>query len=413
MSRSMHILLIAPSAPPKNSSEAMQVGRFLENLDPAIQVTLVTTPVVAGWQREDSSLAINRRGLSVIAPTLPFHRLTQRVLSNRRLSLLHRPDSDFWLTLFARYILRRLPDLPDVIYSRSAPFSAALLACRIKSMTGRPWLMHLSDPWSGSPYRQHSDRRTRADRAQEAVCFNNADMITLTTQGQADYYRARYPAQAESVSETPNMMPAIHSKQTKTRSQGSLRLVYTGALYGDRNPATLLNALRRLHDGAGDYLDKITVDFYGNMPPQMAKEIVNTPGCFVHGPISFAAISEKQAQADVLVTIEPGGKHPLLLHFMPSKNLDYIASGKPILAITPKGSETDRLCRQGHGWAFDPDDADTLADKLKDLVIKCRQGKALHLRHDVNVSSYFATTVTENIAEKLHRLASSFAIKGQ
>ena len=217
----------------------MQVGRFLEALDPAVRVTLVTTPIVAGWQREDISLAIHRPTMKVIVPALPFHRLAQRVLANRHLSFLHRPDSDFWLYWFAKYIMRHLPDTPDVIYSRSAPFSAAMLARRLKSMTGRPWLMHLSDPWFGSPYRQLSDRRSKKDRAQEAACFADADMVTLTTEGQADYYRSRYPNYAERVSVTPNMMPATHAPQIETRHEGPLRLVYTGALYGEGAPELL------------------------------------------------------------------------------------------------------------------------------------------------------------------------------
>lgn len=409
----MHILLIAPSAPPKNSPEAMQVGRFLEALDPVVRVTLVTTPIVAGWQREDISLAIHRPTMNVIVPELPFHRLTQRVLANRRLSFLHRPDSDFWLSWFAKYIMRHLPDTPAVIYSRSAPFSAAMLACRLKSMTGRPWLMHLSDPWSGSPYRQLSDRRSQKDRAQEAACFADADMVTLTTEGQADYYRSRYPKYAERVSVTPNMMPTVHSPQVETRPEGPLRLVYTGALYGNRNPATLLNAMKLIQGGTTDDAAQIQLDFYGNMPPDIAAKISETPGCVVHGPVPFAVVSKKQAQADILVTIEPGGKHPLLLHFMPSKNLDYIATGKPILAITPKGSETDRLCRSGHGWAFDPSNAELLADKLLELVRDYRAGKSLKERTNLNGSPFLAQAVTDGITENLYNLAGSGTIRGR
>lgn len=90
----MHVLLVAPSAPPKNSPEAMQVGRFLSSLDPSVKVTLVTTPIVAGWQWEDRSLAVDRPRMNVVELSLPAHRSTQRLLANRRLSFLHNPDSD-------------------------------------------------------------------------------------------------------------------------------------------------------------------------------------------------------------------------------------------------------------------------------------------------------------------------------
>lgn len=404
MTRPMHVLLIAPSAPPKNSPEAMQVGRFLEALDPAVRVTLVTTPIVAGWQREDSSLVIDRARMDVIVPSLPFHRVTQRIVANRRLSFLHRPDGDFWLSSYADYVLRHLRDMPDVIYSRSAPFSAAMLARRIKLKTGLPWLMHLSDPWSGSPYRKLTNSQALVDRKQEAACFKDADMITLTTEGQADYYRMRYPERAEQISVTPNMMPTIQSLPSTTRQPGPLRLVYTGALYGDRNPTPLLNALQRLHNEAREEANLIQVDFYGNMPPEMAERVLKTPHCFVHGPVPFAVVSEKQAKADLLVTIEPDGDHRLFLDFMPSKNLDYLASGKPILAITPKGSETDRLCGLGHGWAFAPSEADSLAEQLRKFVSQSRGGNAIHWRRKDNFSKYLATNVANDISEKLCKI---------
>lgn len=412
MTRPMHVLLIAPSAPPKNSPEAMQVGRFLEALDPAVRVTLVTTPIVAGWQREDSSLVIDRPRMNVIVPSLPFHRVTQRIVANRRLSFLHRPDGDFWLSSYADYVLRNLPDMPDVIYSRSAPFSAAMLARRIKLKTGLPWLMHLSDPWSGSPYRKLTNQQAVVDRKQEAACFDHADMISLTTEGQANYYRMRYPERVEHVTVTPNMMQRIHSRPTISRQPGPLRIVYTGALYGDRTPVTLLSALRFLYDSAPDIASKLRVDFYGNMTSEIAVQIEKTPGCAVHGPISFSAASQKQDQADLLVTIEPSGEHPLLLHFMPSKNLDYIARAKPILAITPKGSETYRLCELGHGWAFDPSDVTALGRKLEELAHLAGEGRPIHQHTDGNAKRYCSKVVTTDIVERLLMLSKAGRAKG-
>ncbi|RTL78630.1 MAG: glycosyltransferase [Hyphomicrobiales bacterium] len=409
----MHILLVAPSAPPKNSPEAMQVGRFIASLHPAVRVTLVTTtPVIAGWQWEDSSLVIDRPSMTVIALSLPCHHLTQPVLANRRLSFLHSPDSEFWLPWLARHVLRRLPAMPDVIYSRAAPFSASLLARRLKALTGLPWLMHLSDPWSDSPYRQFSPRKSVKDRAQEAACFAEADMITLTTIGQADHYRARYPTRSGSIFVTPNMMPAVHPIRMSAHAPGLLRLVYTGALYGERNPETLLTALRIFREAAPEEANRIRVDFYGNASSEMVERIRKAPGCFVHGPVSFAEVSQIQAEADLLVTIEPSGEAPLLLHFMPSKNLDYIAIGKPILAITPKGSETDRLCRAGYGWAFAPDNAAELAAGLAHLVFAHKAGKITNPVPHKNALPYDAHTVTSDITKKLLSLTSSHAKKG-
>lgn len=400
----MHILLVAPSAPPKNGPEAMQVGRLLAALDPAIGVTLVTTPVTSGWERHDDSLAITRPGLTVVTAELPFHRLTQRVLANRRLSFLHMPDSDFWLTWMSRQILRRLPALPDVIYSRSAPFSGALLAYYLKARIGCPWLMHLSDPWAGSPYRAFPPHKLDKDNRLEALCIEAADLITVTTPGQAEFYRAKYPQRRAAIEVSPNMMPVAQQTVPVTQQAGSLRLVYTGAIYQQRNPKTLLRAIQMMHQTAPEEAAEVRVEFYGNIDPAIAQAINATPGCAAHAPTSFADVTQIQACADVLVTIEPSGDHPLLLHFMPSKNLDYIAAGKPLLAITPEGSVTDRFCRSGHGWSVAPGDDAGLASILTKLASAKKAGKPLSEQPDLSASPYQASVVAADIAAKLDEL---------
>ncbi|OOY27826.1 hypothetical protein BMI90_11525 [Thioclava sp. L04-15] len=391
----------------------MQVGRFIAALEKNVRITLVTTPIVKGWQWEDQSLLLERPGVDIITAKLPFHSLSHRILSNHRLSFLQNPDSEFWLPWLARRVLCNLSELPDVIYSRSGSFSAALLAYRLKSFTGLPWMMHLSDPWAGSPYRQRSRWRSALDKAFEEKCFLEADLIALTTQGQADFYKARYPEHSRKINVSPNMMPSVKFSPRPKMRTGPLRIVYTGALYGDRNPSTLLHALEILHRKyEGDMKEQICVDFYGNMSLEMARRIREAPGCFVHGPIPFEEVAEKQANADILLTIEPDGEHPLLLHFMPSKNLDYIASGKPILAITPRGSETHRLCQAGHGWAFDPSDPNLLAVKLMGLM-RDRGEESFSLEGSKEAyETHSARNVTREISNRLEVISGSSGIKG-
>ena len=72
---------------------------------------------------------------------------------------------------------------------------------------------------------------------------------------------------------------------------------------------------------------------------------------------AYSKAQEKQAAADIMLSIEPDGLNPLLKTFLPSKILDYIAARKPILAITPEDSEAWRLCKRGFGWAIRPGDA--------------------------------------------------------
>lgn len=404
----MNILLVAPAAPPKNSPEAIQVGRFLAALDQSIGVTLVTTPTVRGWQWEDSTLAVERPGMQIITVTLPLHRLAQRILANRHLKGLHVPDADFWLPLLSDQALRKIKKKPDVIYSRSVPFSSALLARRLKQRLGLPWMMHLSDPWYGNPYHQLPVGRRDTTRAMEAACVADADLISMTTEGQAAYYRERYPDRAPDIIVTPNMMPMPIGPviSIPKLNRGTFRLVYTGALYGNREPSTLLAALRLLHAQAPSEATKLEVEFYGNMMPEIAAAIDATPGCRQHGAVSFDAAAAAQDGADALLTIEPDGSDALLRHFMPSKNLDYIARRKPILAITPAGSETERLCSAGYGWPIMPGDASGLAERLALLTRSHIAGDKPFVPPDPQHSLYRAERVAKLVLDTLRGMRS-------
>ena len=50
---------------------------------------------------------------------------------------------------------------------------------------------------------------------------------------------------------------------------------------------------------------------------------------------------------------------------LPGKFFEYMAMGKPILAITPKGGEVDRLLKEtGAGWSADPHDREGIQAML-------------------------------------------------
>ena len=411
----MHLLLISSTFPPNNDGGAVQIGRFLEALDPSVRVTVVTTVTTEGQNKRDPTPVPNRPGMRTITLSFPFQNfrflpvqtLTRRVWGTLLRAKQPIPATEFSLPWSSAHVARRLDDMPDVIYSYSMPISSALLARRLKKRLGRPWMMHLSDLWAASPYRQFPSRQAALDRALEAVCFTEADLISVTTESQAAHYRARYPDRAEAIRVAPIMMPLTIAREVKPRRKGPLRLVHTGAFYDLRNPSTLLAAMELLHARAPSEAAQIQVDFYGQMSSEIAARIDATSGCKQHGSVSLEAVARVQAEADILITIEPGGTNPMLLHFMPSKNMEYIACGKPILAITPDGSETARLCATGYGWAVDPDDSVAVAEKLSCLARDHMAGKPLPDLPDVKDLPFCARSVTAAVFKDLQQLMSA------
>lgn len=366
----MNILLVSPNAPPKNSAESMQVGRYLVELNRKHQVILVTTPEERGWVVNDPSLDIGLDDVEKLVLRLPFHRLASRLVASGYVRQWVRPDAFFWMAGRASWVVRRLRERPDVIYSRSLPFSSALLARALKKRLRVPWIMHLSDPWLDNPYLAFGNVM---ENEQEYSCFLEADGISVTTECLMNFYREKYPEFGEKLFLSPNVMPMENQRRAVREVEdagSSLKLLYTGALYGNRDPRLLLDVLDEMQHEDPRFRQFVELQFVGNVSESIARMIddARLPGVSLLGRRDYADVLGLQAGADVMLSFEPDGENPLLKCFLPSKILDYIHAGKPFVAITPRGSETWKLCEQGYGWAISPDDNAGLKDFLLQLV---------------------------------------------
>ena len=121
----------------------------------------------------------------------------------------------------------------------------------------------------------------------------------------------------------------IPSHKNKPEIRKGRRLVFTGSLYKEiRNPAYLLELLSSVFEKAPE----IEAHFYGRLndctdlfEPYLQHYQKNV---FVHGLVSREIAANALEQADVLINIANRTRHQL-----PSKLVDYMASGKPILNV--------------------------------------------------------------------------------
>lgn len=379
MTKRLNLLVIAPFAPPTNSAEAIQVGRIMAQLDQHACGLLVSgRPLARGWARQDASLALPLQHFTFWELALPWHRVTSRVWGSHRLARFHSPDAMMWMRWQVGAVIRGLTQKPDVIYSRSGPMSGALLAMALQKKLGVPWMMHLSDPWADSASRTVCPR----DAAYEAACFAAADSIALTTVGQADYYRKKYPEYAGKILVSPNVMPepeemaCVICPDSDVRDD-RLHLVFAGNLYLGRSPKPLMDALLIVRATAPYLLEKLRIDVYGNAQEPALSQLRSMPEVVhYHGAVSFAQAFAAQKTADAVVTIEADSDDTLIKSILLSKVTDCLALGKPMLAITPRGSETAAICEEGYGWAISPADPQEIAQLIVKLITQVNDLRA-------------------------------------
>ncbi len=377
MNQKPYVLLIAPHAPPRNGAEAIQVRRILKELDIQATGRLITVaPEAASWVHHDASLELKLNHFDTQSLRLPFHRLTSRVFMSQRFRLFHMPDSLCWIQLQAGTVIKQLTKKPDILYSRSFPLSAALLARGLKKQLSIPWIMHLSDPWADSPFTLPDRRHAKL----EAACFEQANLITLTAQGQADFYKNKYPQFANKIIVLPNVMPDVEESgkwvQHLLAADDRLHIVFAGSLYGSRSPKPLLDALDIIRQSQPELLKKLRIDFYGKTQDHILKLLQSSPDIRYRGAVSYAEACAVQYASDIALTIEADSEHPLIKATLLSKVTDCFALGKPMLSITPEGSETERICKSGYGWSAAPSNPQEIAKLLCGLVEKLPELRA-------------------------------------
>ena len=367
MTKALNILVVAPHAPPKNTAEAIQVWRVLKELDKHATGRLVKIIPTSGssWEQYDASLELTLEHFDTQLLALPLHRITNALLTSQHMARYHVPDSAMWIKWMAGMVQRALKTKPDLIYSRSSPMSAALLGAKLKQRLGIPWVMHLSDPWADSLYKTYDPR----DDAYEAECFQQADLAALTTKGQADFYRKKYPNCAHKIFVSPNVMPDRIARSPDLALDGRLHIVFAGRLYGSRSPRPLIEAIDILRATQPEILTRLRIDFYGNVQTEARALLQRAPDVLhYHGHVPFAVANAAQHAADIVLAIEPDSQHPLIKGTLLSKITDCMAQGQRMLAITPEGSETERICKAGFGWAVPPSKPKELSERIAELV---------------------------------------------
>jgi len=366
-----NILLVSISAPPKNAPESIQVGRYLRHLVDEYHVTLVTTPVDDGWRRHDSSLVPDYNVAQTILVDFCFRKYILKVLRRINSRLMQMPDGDFWFSYMYRQIVNKLEKRPSLIYSRSTPYSSAVLAYKLKEIYRVPWVLHLSDPWGDNPFHKYGKNIYKYQQQIEEVCFKSADKIALTTDKLIDYYSEKYPEYTDKLFLSNNVYDdAAIINNTAIQLNAPLTFVCTGSFYGNRTPLPLLIALDHLKERNPKILNKIQFMFAGNIDDKNKESIAfyafNNVS-FV-GNVSYAEAVKMQDTAHVLISIDADQPGEIYKVFLPSKIMDYMSRRRRILALTPKGSMTERLLNEGYGTSFTYSETEAIAHHIEHLV---------------------------------------------
>ena len=225
----------------------------------------------------------------------------------------------------------------DMVVTVCYPFTALLIGRYLKALFPQIfWLADIEDPFSlviEAPKNNHFLYQ-RLNVAQEKKAFLLADRVSVTNQVVADMYAEQIPIDKDRLVVIPPIwLPEEIEHTSLSLSKDAIHLAYIGAFYtAVREPTPLLNLFRKLLQQDPDLRLKIKVHLVGEIAPEFTP-VFNQFGdlsdvLVFHGFKSRKWVALCMEQMDVLINIGNTTSFQL-----PSKVVDYYASGKPILNI--------------------------------------------------------------------------------
>lgn len=336
--------------------------------------------------------ALARRGHEVTLLTRPQSRAPQGVESHLlEPEPLRAVDLDRWGRLgalphllrgrtveekgWARAVARKAAELGpfDVLHSRLNPAASHFAALEVLKSTELPWCAYFSDPWPHhlypEPYRFNvgSLSRRRLELSLDGM-LRRADSLVFPCDRLRDWLLS---GRREKHRDKAFVAPHLGERGAPSPvSNGRLHIRHAGFLMKERRIEPLLAALERLRP---EVREDLRIEFAGRYA-----EAPGAPSCIVSFAPSMppGEVRAWMAGADVALLVEAALAEGI---FFPSKLSDYLAGGRPILALSPRRGVAADLLASGGGVLVEPEDETGIAAALERLHGLWREGRLAEL----------------------------------
>ena len=279
----------------------------------------------------------------------------------------------------------------DIILSRSYCEYSHLPAMYLSSKWNVPWIANWNDPVPLTrflpPRGAGLDGRIKwyTQRFLNAVSLN-ASWHTFPSERLRRYMHEYLPFDMLKSSVIPHILLDNLIPERADIVSNKFVLCHAGGLNpkSDRDPTLFLMGLRQFIE-ANDAKDSIMVKFVGCNSAEISPIVTMLGLCnnvTVDGFVAYEDTLAIMAEATVLFLIEESAKEGI---YLPSKFVDYVQTGRPVLAISPRhGTASDLLYKYGGGLAVDCTSYNDIADGINKLYSSWESGT---LSMDYNVSS--------------------------
>jgi len=381
------VLLVTMYFPPAGGGGVQRSLKLAQYL-PALGVeTHVLAPDDPKWVHRDPELRVptqawihraryigprGRKPAEELRATDGLQRaLVQAQVTARRLLL---PDASVTWNLTAIPAAIRIAKREgiDVVITTSPPGSVHFVGAAVQRASGTRWIADLRDPLVANQHRRDDTAAARARQAANEqiarLVARNADAVTCVSEAIADEVRglgARGPVRV-----IANGCDFDDFAGLEYEPAPRFRITHTGSFFGKRDPRPFLQAF---HDAGLDAVARFVGDFRSSDREWAeALDLGDRLEIVDYLPRADSLRFQRDSEALLLLVPDAGGRGRGVLS---GKVFEYIAAGRPILAVVPPdGAAADLVRETGSGVVVAPDDVDGIRAALVELHAQFANG---------------------------------------
>ena len=260
----------------------------------------------------------------------------------------------------------------NIVITTSPPGSVHFVGAAVQRASGSRWIADLRDPLVANQHRRDDTAAARARQAANEqiarLVARNADAVTCVSEAIADEVRglgARGPVRV-----IANGCDFDDFAGLEYEPAPRFRITHTGSFFGKRDPRPFLQAF---HDAGLDAVARFVGDFRSSDREWAeALDLGDRLEIVDYLPRADSLRFQRDSEALLLLVPDAGGRGRGVLS---GKVFEYIAAGRPILAVVPPdGAAADLVRETGSGVVVAPDDVDGIRAALVELHAQFANG---------------------------------------
>lgn len=317
------------------------------------------------------------------------------------------PDARrYWIKPSVKFLLDYLKSNPvDVIVSTGPPHSMHMIALKVTQQTGIKWVADFRDPWTNIDYYKDLMLSASADKLHhqmEKDVVTKADEVIVVGNTMKQEFESQFNRKIHVIT---NGFDTTDFPVQQISATKDFVIAHVGTLVRTRNPLALWEAINSLGNNKDELKQHLRLRLTGKVDISVKKAIADHDLEDVTDYVDYLSHDKvvlEQMNATILLLVlndTPNSKGILT-----GKLFEYIASGRPILAIGPVDGDAATILKEsGAGVCFDFKDVKGIKNYLTEMYTKYMSGTLN--RNNKSVDKWSRLELTRQLSSLLDTIS--------